>query len=319
MDINVVFNIPDFVKKASADLLDVAKDDALVICGFRIDNPAAAWTTAATLRKMAMEDPSFLPEPRLEAMVKQACDLFRITDDMFTLNPVNFDKVMVKVANESALFTVGNQEDYEEVVDALLRKRASASYSFCSQCAKDLMKLGESRGYELQDNTTVSLRKLAGDCPVDFARGVEEIEKRRKYAESVGMSKEASILEKFAEICDGSPTEAVVPHIIESLDDFDRSCKVLTKTATADLRFPEEAFYMSPEEVIRKMANEDMSIGDGLSVKRGYMLSPEAKDNIRKWAFDCGYNLQEDPSPDEIVSLVSKMPESLKKEFVGGL
>jgi hypothetical protein len=133
------------------------------------------------------------------------------------------------------------------------------------------------------------------------------------------MVKEAAILEKFANICTTSRVESIVPHIIESLDDFDRSCKVLTKSATADLVFPEDAFYMTPEEVIRKSANEDMSIGDGLSVKRGYLLSPESRENIRKWAFDCGYRLDENPSPDEIVSLVSKMPESLKKEFVGGL
>lgn len=319
MDIDVVFEIPSFVKTASAELLDADQEGALVIQGFRIDNPAAAWTASATLRKMAMEDPSFFPEPRLDAMVKQACDLFRITDDMFSLNPVHFDKVMVKVANENALFTVGNQEDYEEVVGELLRKRASASYAFCSKCAKDLMSLGESRGYELPDSTMTSLRKMAGYCPVDFERGAEEINKRCAYARSIGMEKEASILQRFADICMDSKVEAVVPHIIESLDDFDRSCKVMTKSATADFKFPEDAFYMTPEEAIRKYANEDMELGDGLSVKRGALLAPEAKENISKWASDCGYHLSENASPDEIVDLVSRMPESLKKEFVGGL
>lgn len=319
MDINIVFTIPDFVKTASADLLDVCQQDALVIDGFRIDNPAAAWTTAATLRKLAMEDPSYYPAPRLEAMVKQACDLFRITDDMFSLSPATFDKVMVKVANENAMFTVGDNDDYIEVVGELLRKRASSSYAFCSKCASELLKLGESRGYGLSEYQHIALRKLAGDCPVDFDRGAEEINKRYNYAKSVGMEKEASILKRFSDICMSSKLEAVVPHIIESLDDFDRSCKVMTKSATADLKFPEDAFYMTPEEVIRKSASEELDLGDGLSVKRGALLSPESKDNIRKWAFDCGYKLGENPSPDEIVSLVSRMPESLKKEFVGGL
>lgn len=319
MDIDVVFQIPEFVKTASADLLDVHQEDALVISGYRIDNPAAAWTTAATLRKLAMEDPAFFPEPRLEAMVKQACDLFCITDDSFHLNPVNFDKVMVKVANESALFTVGNNEDYVEVVGELLHKRASASYGFCAKCAQDLLSLGRDRGYELPENSEIALRKLAGDLPVDFERGAKEVDKRCRYARNVGMDKEASILQKFADICRNSKLESVVPHIIESLDDFDRSCRVLTKSATADLIFPEDAFYMTPAEYIRKKANDDMSIGDGMSIKRGVLMSQDAKDNIRKWAFDCGYSLPDNPSPEEIVGLVSRMPESLKKEFVGGL
>lgn len=319
MDIDVVFQIPEFVKTASADLLDVNQEDALVISGYRIDNPAATWTTAATLRKMAMEDPSFFPEPRLEAMVKQACDLFCITDDSFQLNPVNFDKVMVKVANESALFTVGNNEDYEEVVGDLLHKRASASYGFCSKCAQDLIKLGHDRGYELPEGKEMALRKLAGDLPVDFERGAAEVDKRCKYARNAGMEKEASILQKFSDICRSSNLASVVPHIIESLDDFDRSCKVLTKSATADMIFPEDAFYMTPAEYIQKQANDDMTLGDGMSVKRGSLMTQDAKDNIRKWAFDCGYSLPDNPSPEEIVGLVSRMPESLKREFVGGL
>lgn len=319
MDIGLVFKVPTFVKEASAVMLDTNQEGALVVYGYRLDNPAAAWTSAAVLKKKAMEDPSFEASYRLRSMVDQACDLFGINESMFELNPVEVDSVIVKEANEEAEFTIADCNDYNEVVTELLKKRASSSYKFCNKCANELMKFGSENGYTIYEpEVETSLRKLAGDFPVNFERGAAEVAKRKNYARRLGMEKEASIFERLEEICRNNPPVDVVPHIIEGIDDFDRELKVLTKTATKDFLFPEDAFYMNSEEVINKYASEQMIVGRGYTIERKALMSDDAKNNIRKWASDCGYGLPDDPSPEEIVGMVNQMPESLQKEFIGG-
>lgn len=317
--IDLVFKVPSFVKEASAVMLDTNQEGALVVYGYRLDNPAAAWTTAAMLKKQAMADPGFSPSHRLLSMVDQACDLFGINDSMFELNPVEADSVIVKEANEEAEFTISDCNDYNEVVNELLNKRASASYKFCNKCAKELMKFASEKDYTVYEpEVEEKLRKLAGDYPVDFNRGADEVAKRKNYAKALGMEKEASIFGRLEEICRNNPPVDVVPHIIEGIDDFDRECKVLTKTATKDFLFPEDAFYMNTEESIKKYASEQMIVGKGYTIERKVLMNEDAKNNIRKWASDCGYSLPDDPSPEEIVGMVNQMPESLQKEFIGG-
>ena len=321
IDVGFVFKVPPFVKEASAVLLDTSQEDALVVYGYRLDNPAAAWTTVAMLKKQAMENPSFSPPNRLINMVNQACDLFSIDDSMFQLNPVDVDKVMVKEANESALFTVGNTDDFNEVVRDLLVKRASSSYKFCNKCAKELMKLASEKEYTVYDSDVkLALRKLAGDCPVDFTRGAAELGKRKNYAKALGMEKEAAVFARLEEICNSNPPESTIPYMIEGIDEFDRVCKVINKTAAATFLYPEDAFYMSPEEAIRKKASERLTIGkEGYTVERRVLMNEEAQNNIRKWASDCGYSIPASPDPEEIVSVINSMPESLQREFIRSL
>lgn len=316
MEVELLYNVPGFVKEAGEHALDVTAPGAVVVGGFRLDSPASVWYASACLRKQAMENPLTQQSPYLIRMVKEACDLFGIGDDQFNFSESNYENVIVKEAGHTAEFIIGAQEDFEEAVDSLFQKRASAPYSFCKACACRLKELGDRNGYALESEKLDHLKKMAGEGAVDFAKGTKACRERAEYAKRRGMTTEAEILNKFASVCEGATDEAIVPLVIEGLDEFDRGVGCINKYASENIKHPEDYFYMSANECIQALANTSLAIDAKHAIKRGTLMKEANIAKIASWTEDCGYNLPQFPTPEEVVAVVKTMPDSLREEFL---
>lgn len=316
MDVELLYSVPEFVKEAGESALDVTVPGSVVVGGFRLDSPAAVWFAEASLRKQAMEDPRANFSPYLVKMVKEACDLFGISDDDFKFCANSYDSAIVKEAGHSAEFIIGTQEDFSDAVNVLFQKRANAPYSFCRSCAVKLKEIGERNGYSLDADKFDGLKKMAGEGIVDFAKGAKACKERADYAKRRGFDKEAEILSKFASICESANNTEIVPLVIEGLDEFDKGVNCINKYASENIKHPEDYFYMSNDECVKALADTALPIDSKHAIRRGSLMNGETLNKIASWTEDCGYNLPKYPTPEEVVSVVRGMPDSLREEFI---
>ena len=117
----LIFQVPGFVKAASAADLDINSPEAVRVGDMRIDTKASAWYAGANIRKKAMAGESV--NPYYKQQVDQACQLFNISDKDYQLNPVACDHVVVKTASHTAEFFITDANKLKESADVLLMKR----------------------------------------------------------------------------------------------------------------------------------------------------------------------------------------------------
>lgn len=316
MDVELLYNVPAFVKEAGESALDINVPGSVVVGGFRLDSPAAVWFAEASLRKQAMEDPNKIFSPYLIKMVKEACDLFGVTENDFRFCENSYDSFIVKEAGHNAEFIIGTQEDFSEAVDALFQKRASAPYSFCRECAIKLKEIGDRNSYSIDSDKLDGLKKMAGEGVVDFSKGAKACRDRAYYATRRGYTKEADILNKFASICDNAEDTSIVPLLIAGLDEFDRGVNCINKYASENIKHPEDSFYLSNKECVKALSDTYLPVDNKNSIKRANLMKSDTLNKVASWAEDCGYQLPIYPTPEEIVKTVKTMPDSLREEFI---
>ena len=311
-----LFTEPDLVKNASASDLDVAQEDALVVAGLRIDNPAAAWVSKATLKTATLKGEPI--SKYASDQVNRACALFSITDDMFQLKDVEGHSFIIKEAGMNAEFCILSQDSFETAVTTLLDKRANAPYTFCRDCAIELLNVKDIEGYILDAETNMRLHKLAGNLDFNKEAAAEAITERAEYIRDYKANyPEYQSLMKLASACNKvSRTDSALisSEIIQCIDELDRKYNFMDKMASKYFTPIEEVIYLTHEESLIKEASEEVDL-DGINkmTRKSFMI-PEVCDEMAKWASDNGYATTADP--DDIIDCVSSMSESLRAEFV---
>lgn len=304
------FKIPDFVSNADPRLLDINDDSAsVVVGGFRLDNPAAVWMANASLRKSANCLGSYVT-----SMIKQASDLFGISDDMF-VETQKTSTISISDGEHTASFNIYDSESINKAASALRDNRKNIPYSFAQECGEVINKLSKSEGYSLSKDNEIFIRKLAGDYNTDFITGKKALELRAKKAYELDLTEYAETLNKIANLCTADCSPCLAPYFIAAADEFDKGVATLRKDASVDFKFPEDAFYLSTDEYLQKIASKDLVIDDENKISRGSLLKNLENGSIRKWASDYGYNIHDDFTPENTISIVQKMPSILKKEF----
>lgn len=311
-----IFQEPDIVKNANASDLDTSGEDALVISGLRIDNPAAAWVSKATLKTLELKGEPI--NKYASDQVNKACGLFNITDDMFQLNDVDGYSFIVKEAGMNAEFCILSQDSFEQAVNALLEKRANAPYTFCRDCAIELLNVKKHANYSLDFDDTVRLQKIAGGLDFNTEAAIEAIKKRAEYIRDYKANyAEYQSLMKLASACEAVKRENNSPlsnEIIQCIDEVDRKYNFMDKFATKQFSPIEEVAYLTHEESLIKEASEEIDLDGVNKMTRKSFMVPEVCDEMAKWASDNGYATTTDP--DDIIDCVSSMSESLREEFV---
>lgn len=302
------FNVPAFVRDAAPDSFDANAVGAVVVGGLRIDNPAAAWVAGAELRKHAAS-----LDNAVSRMIKQACSLFNLGEDMFTERAFS-PTVSISDGVNTAEFNIYDSDSLNKAASALLNRRDSVPYSFAHDCAVALQEEAVAQGLSFNNENIVPIRKLAGDYNVDFVAGRELLNRAVKQAEANGMTAHAEVLSKIASLCTEDCSPSAAPYFIVALDEFRSGLRELRKSASADFCRPEDVFYVSTAEFLDKKASEKLEISDGISVTAGKLGSAAA--NISKWASVCGYSIPYDATPEDIAKTVAKMPSALRDEFV---
>jgi hypothetical protein len=310
------FQAPDLVKTASASDLDVNAEGALVIAGYRIDNPAAAWVSKASIKVDELRGSSV--NKIASAEVDKACTLFGISDDMFEMHDVKGHSFIVKEAGMTAEFCILSEDSFNKAVQAVFEKRASAPYDFCRACAENLLGVQEAEGYSLAVEDMNRLQKMANRGNFNAQATKEAIEERATYAEVFGLNlAERNSLTKLANACSLVPREGntVFPvEIVRCIDEFDRKYNLMHKLATHKVTPIEEIAYMTPEESLIKEASDIVEIDDVRTITKKPFMIPEYCDMMAKWASDNGYATTTEP--EDILDCVSSMSESLREEFV---
>lgn len=310
------FQEPDLVKTASASDLDVNAEDSLVIAGYRIDTPASAWVSKASIKADELQGKAI--NKIAAAEVERACNLFNITDDMFQLKEAEGDNFIVKEAGLTAEFCILSNDSFNQAVQAVFEKRASAPYDFCRECASKLLEVKESRNYDLSVEDNVRLNKMANYGNFDADAAAEAIRERAEYIYKFKDNyAEYTQLNKLANACANVPREGntIIPlEIVRCVDELDRKYNLMHKFASHKVTPIEEIVYLTQEESLIKEASDIVDL-DGVNkmVKRPFMI-PEICDNMAKWASDNGYATTAEP--DDIIDCVASMSESLRKEFV---
>lgn len=295
------FNVPEYVSSADPGKFDTSAPGAVVVGGFRLDNPAAVWMAGAEVRKNASAI-----DAATRSRITTACELFGIGDDQYTLAKVA-SSVTVSDGENTAEFSIYDSESLNSAAKTLLNKRASLPYAFAHDCAVALNDEAKANGYEFESDVQVPIRKLAGDYTVDFNAGKALLNKAAEEAKSLGMTEHSEVLNKLASMCSDDCTADMAPYFIVALDEFNRS--TVRKEASEN---PENTFYLSNSEVAARYNEQKLFFDTNRAVTRGEIHSNSS--NISKWASMCGYSLN--PSdPDSVVSAVSKMPNALKDEF----
>ena len=311
-----IFQESDLVKNASADDLDINSTDALVVAGFRIDNPAAAWVSKANIKASELKG---MPVSKYaSARVDEACNLFGITDDQFQLKEAEGYTFMVKEAGLTADFCILTEDSFNQAVQAVFEKRANAPFDFCRKCAEELLNVQEAAGYVLSDTDYSKLSKLASRGDFNADATCDAIKARAEYARVyLGDNNTANSLNKLASICVNAPRKgnSVIPlSIVRSIDEFDRKHGLLNKFASHTVTPIEEIVYLTHGESLAKEASELIEIDDVRSMYKRPFMNPDICDTMAKWASDNGYATTADP--DDLVDCVSSMSESLREEFV---
>lgn len=315
-DLEYMYHVPDFVKKASSAELDPADPDAVLVGdNCRIDTKASAWCTAATLRKNASIGKHAPLSVRKR--IDEACRLFDITDSDFQLKSLTGEHVLVKKANYNADFIICNQEQFDEAVESFLQKRASAPIQFCRECADQLLKISDKYDYKLSPENEGRLYKLAGTCHHDMEGFAREIDKRVRYAAIMHLPEAQDALKKMASISretadDHSGILANV--LVDAVDEFDHATGLIEKLASENMKHPEEVMFLLPEEHIRKKASMELKIGKR-GIQRGYFMKVCNQDEIRKWASSCGVYIDPFASPEDFASVIGGMSGYLQDEF----
>jgi hypothetical protein len=304
------FNVPEFVRSADPASFDTQSDDALVVGGLRIDNPAAAWVAGAEIRKFA----SRYADAGVCRLIKEACSLFNIDDSMFT-PAITANAVEISDGTHSVSFNVNDSESLNAAASALLSKRAGLPYTFASECADALLGMSRDNGYSFNRENQVAIRKLAGDYNVDFEAGRELLSATAKEAADCGMTSHAEILKKIASLCTNDCSPEMAPYFITAIDEFRQGARHLRKSASSDNRFPEDVFYKSNAEHTAKLANRKLYIKGSDTPVTALSVSSNIG-SISKWASICGYSISQSDTPEDIVSAVGKMPAALRDEFI---
>lgn len=315
-ELDYMFYEPTFVKEASSAELDASSSDAVVVGdGFRIDNKAAAWRSAARIRKNASA--GIDTDVSVKQRVNEACGLFGITDDDFNIRPIQGEHLIVKQANYNADMIICNQEQFDEAVQTFIKKRASAPIQFCRECASKLLQLQHKYGYKTDSGTEAKLYKMAGTVHHDMEGFAREVDKRVKYATVRCMHEEADALKKLAHISrqTADDTSGIFSNVlVDTLDEFDHATGLIKKLASENMKHPEDVMYLLPDEYIRKRASAEIKIGDR-SVKRGFFMRTATQDAIRKWASACGEYIPQFATPEEFASVLNSMTGCLQDEF----
>lgn len=310
------FQEPDLVKTASASDLDVNAEDSLVIAGYRIDNPASAWVSKASIMADELQGKEINKLAATE--VDRACYLFDITEDMFQLKEAEGDNFIVKEAGLTAEFCILSDDSFNQAVQAVFEKRANAPYDFCRECASKLLEVKEARNYNLTNEDAVRLNKMANYGNFNAAATAEAIRERADYIYKFKDNyAEYTKLNKLANACANIPREGntMLPlEIVRCVDEIDRKYNLMHKFASHKMTPIEEVAYLTAEESLIKEASDIIDL-DGINkmAKKPFMI-PAICDTMAKWASDNGYATTTEP--DDIIDCVSSMSESLREEFV---
>lgn len=301
------FNVPEFVSKAADSCFDVTADSAVVVGGYRIDNPAAAWVAGAAVRKSASMDPSVV------RMIKQACSLFGITDDQFS-SQSNADIISISDGVNTAEFNIYDSESLNKAASDLLANRRELPYAFAHDCAAALLDAARTQQLAFNSGTAAPIRKLAGDYNVDFDAGRELLMQAADKATELQMSEHAAVLSKIAGMCSSDCSPQLAPYFIAALDEFAKAVPGLNKNASADNRLPEDVFYLSTAEYNSRRGARQLCIDKTRSIRQDKVSNN--LQSISKWAAACGYSINPDSDPESVTASVAKMPTALRDEFI---
>lgn len=306
------FNLPDFVAGADSSQFDASVPGSFSVGGYRLDNRAAVWVAAADMRKNASE-----MGHHLQHLIKQACELFDVTDDMFMVKEAGADPATITLTDGTniASFCILDKESLDAAADSVIEKRASLPYGFAHDCAQTVHIMAKHLNLSLDTDKDIAIRKIAGELDVDYSRAKDALERRARKAEQFHKNAEANILRKLASLCTETTDPELAPVFIMAVDEFDRSLSELQKQASAITKFAEDDFYMTPSESLTKKANQQMNIDGFNKIRRGN-LSGINMLSISKWASDFGYDINSEDSPEQVVAVVGRMPKELRKEFV---
>ena len=289
----LIFQVPGFVKAASAADLDINSPEAVRVGDMRIDTKASAWYAGANIRKKAMAGESV--NPYYKQQVDQACQLFNISDKDYQLNPVACDHVVVKTASHTAEFFITDANKLKESADVLLMKRASHPLEFCRKCANALLDSAYTHGLELDKQDESDLLRLAGTAHFNKVAAAEEIQKRINYAVNHSEKVWADKLTKLAGMVD------------------QMSLGLLNKLASEGMERIENAAFLTAEEALQKSAADPQMVDDTHSVPKGRFMVESTRQQMAKWASMQGYQTSTDAS--DILDCVASMPSSLREDF----
>jgi hypothetical protein len=311
-----IFQEPYLVKNANASDLDTSIEGALVISGLRIDTPAAAWVSKATLKASEL-----CGEPinkYASDQVDRACTLFGITDDMFELKDVEGFSFIVKEAGMNAEFCILSQESFNQAVEGLFEKRANAPYSFCAKCAQSLIDVQKNTKYILDYQDQTRLEKMAGALDFNVEATINAIRQRADHILNYeGNYEEYRSLNKLANACQQANRvnhNAIAQEVIKCIDEVDRKHQFMNKFASKNFTPIEEVVYLTHEESLIKEASELIDLDEKHQIAKRSFMIPEVCDEMAKWASDNGYATTGDP--DDLIDCVASMSESLRAEFV---
>lgn len=315
MELDVIFNVPPYVQHASADSLNPQGADALTVSGYRIDNQAAAWVSAALMKKASIEGRAI--SKTAYDKVQEACKLFGITNQDFQLKDVAAEHCLVKKAGCSAEFVIYDEPSFHDAVNTLMQKRASYPAEFCRECARELVRIADQYGYTANGKEN-RLEKMAGMAHPDSDRCRSEIRKRIQYAAIRHMDKEVDALHKLSNMCEDLTDQGTLfaDAMVDAIDTFDQGCGLIHKLAYEGMLPAEEAVFLSNEEFLRKKANTPVALDSKRSVKSGVFMNSGLMEQISKWASSCGVVLKEYATVEEAASVIGSMPEPLKCEFI---
>lgn len=306
------FNVPDFVAGAAPELLDAGAQNAAIVGGYRIDNPAAAWTAKADI--LSKKASKKYVETGVERRVNEACALFGIGDEHFSrIEKKASDILVVELGDNVAEFNVYDNASLNKAASDLISRRSDIPYMFAHDCAVALREASKALNLEFTEGNALAMRKMAGDCHVDFAAGKAYINNVADVAEAFNMSKCASELRRVAAVCSDDCDESIAKVFIAAVDDFNHSAGLI-KSASID-KHPEDVFYLSNTEFIKKQASEVTQLADGTIIP-AHIDRKNADCGITKWASIAGYSISADADTREIVDVVSSMPKALRDEFV---
>ena len=311
----LVFKVPEFVKTASADDLDLSARDAVIVGGdMRLDTKAGAWHASAKLRKMAMAGEAV--NPHYEKSVNAACSLWGITDNDFVMNEVPGERIIVKTASDEAEFFIGDDQQLSDSIHELLIKRASYPLPFCRECANKLLDYIEKHASEVDENDKVDLTRLAGTAHFNKQAAAEEVIKRGDYALNHNNGIYANRMYKLAAMCDQLSEDSsfiLTSAVTDAVDLFDQKFGLMNKLASEGMQRIENAAFMTAVEALEKSASDKIMVDDENGVPRGRFMVEDTRNRMAKWASMNGYSTTSEMN--DIVDCVASMPSSLREDF----